>query len=58
MEYHVMNVSYICRKFQNDLSFIYEDMGPLSRGHIKPNPSAFGNSGTVRNNPRKVSGRT
>ena len=29
MEYHVMNVIYICWKFWNDLIFIYEDMGPF-----------------------------
>ena len=27
MEYHVMNVICIWWKFQNDLTFIYEDMG-------------------------------
>ena len=29
-----MNVIYICRKFQNDLTFIYEDMGPLICAHL------------------------
>ena len=34
MEYHVMNVFYICRKFQNDLSFVYEDMSPFICAHL------------------------
>ena len=36
MEYHVMNVIYICikYKFQNDLTFIYEDMGPFICAHL------------------------
>ena len=34
MEYHAMNVIYICWKFQNDLLFIYEDMGPFIYAHL------------------------
>ena len=34
MEYHVMNVIYICWKFQNDLTFIYEDIGPFICAHL------------------------
>ena len=34
MEYHVINVIYICWKFQNDLTFIYEDMGPFICAHL------------------------
>ena len=29
-----MNVFYICRKFQNDLTLIYEDMGPFICAHL------------------------
>ena len=34
MEYHVMNVIYICWKFQNDLTVINEDMGPFICAHL------------------------
>ena len=34
MEYHVTNVIYICWKFQNDLTFIYEDTGPFLCAHL------------------------
>ena len=34
MEYHVMNVIYICWKFQNDLAVIYKDMGQFIRAHL------------------------
>ena len=34
MNYHVMNAIYIWWKFQNDLTFIYEDMGPLMCAHL------------------------
>ena len=34
MEYHVMNVIDICWKFKNDLTFIYEDMGPFICAHL------------------------
>ena len=30
MEYHVMNVIYTYWKFKNDLTFIFEDMGPFT----------------------------
>ena len=34
MEYHVMNVIYICWNFQNDLINIYEYMGPFICAHL------------------------
>ena len=34
MEYHVMNDIYIQWKFKNDLTFIYEDMGPFICAHL------------------------
>ena len=34
IEYHVMNVIYICWKFQNILTFIYEDMGQFICAHL------------------------
>ena len=34
MEYHVMYAIYICWNFQNDLTFIYEDMGPFICAHL------------------------
>ena len=34
MEYHVMSVTFICWKFQNDLNFNYEDMDPFIRAHL------------------------
>ena len=34
MEHHVINVIYICWKFQNDLTIIYEDMDPFICAHL------------------------
>ena len=34
MENHVMNVIYIYWKFQNDLTFIFEDMGKFICAHL------------------------
>ena len=34
MEYHATNVIYISWKFQNDLTFIYEIMGPFICAHL------------------------
>ena len=34
IEYHAVNVIYICWKFQKDLTFIYKDMGPFICAHL------------------------
>ena len=34
MEYDAINVIYICWKFQNDPTFIYEDTGPFKGAHL------------------------
>ena len=50
MEYYVMNIIHGCWEFQNDLTFIYEDMGPFTR-----NMGVFKKSWKVHQNQWQIS---